>query len=228
PDREVLRERVADAVSLRAHLIGSDTDAYRVVNGEGDFLPGVVLDRYGRYGVLKSYAPGLQSVAEQVATEAGRTLRLRGVAQRSTAPDDDAGASRLQALWGELPPPRLTVTENGLRFEVDVRHGQKSGAFLDQRENRALIRGVANGARVLNLFAYTGGFSLYALAGGAESVVSVDIAKPALATIERTLSLNDLDPSRHTPLVADVFDFLPRWSRGAERYGLVIVDPPSM
>src|SRR5690606_16176482 len=86
----------------------------------------------------------------------------------------------------------------------------------------------ANGARVLNLFAYTGGFSLYALAGGAESVVSVDIAKPALATIERTLSLNDLDPSRHTPLVADVFDVLPRWSMGAERYDLVIVDPPSM
>lgn len=225
PDTALVRERVAQAARLRANLVGSDTDAYRVVNGEGDFLPGIVLDRYGRYGIVKWYAPGLQGLAEQVAAEAGRSLKLRGVAQRSAAEDADP---RLNVVWGEAPPPHLTVTENGLRFEVDLKHGQKSGAFLDQRENRALVRDVARGRRVLNLFAYTGGFSVYALAGGAESAVSVDIAKPALATIERTLALNDLDPARHTPLVADVFDFLPRWQKGSERYDLVIVDPPSL
>lgn len=224
PDGALVRERVAEAARLRASLVVTDTDAYRVINGEGDHLPGIVLDRYGRYGILKCYAPGLQGLAEQVAAEAGRYLKLRGVAQRAAGDDD----TRLNAVWGEAPPPHLTVTENGLRFEVDLKHGQKSGAFLDQRENRALVRDVARGRRVLNLFAYTGGFSVYALAGGAESAVSVDIAKPALATIERTLALNDLESARHTPLVADVFDFLPRWLKGQERYDLVIVDPPSL
>jgi 23S rRNA (cytosine1962-C5)-methyltransferase len=230
PDGTLVAQRTTDAIALRKALVDAGTDTYRVVNGEGDYLPGIVLDRYGRYGILKSYAPGLQAVAEQVAAEAGRTLRLRGVAQRSLS-SGDPDTARLQPVWGELPPPHLTVTENGLRFEVDLEHGQKGGAFLDQRENRALVRGVAAGARVLNLFAYTGGFSVYALAGGATSVVSVDIAKPALATIDRTLALNDLDAAQHTSLVADVFEYLPRAAEAAEaadHYDLVIVDPPSL
>jgi 23S rRNA (cytosine1962-C5)-methyltransferase len=227
PDGALIAQRTSEAILLRRTLVGSGTDAYRVVNGEGDFLPGIVLDRYGRYGILKSYAPGLQAVAEQVAADAGRALKLRGVAQRSVA-GEDSDTARLQVVWGELPPPHLTVTENGLRFEVDVQHGQKGGAFLDQRENRALVRDVAAGARVLNLFAYTGGFSVYALAGGAASVVSVDIAKPALATIEHTLDLNDLDRAKHGSLVGDVFEYLPRAVKAAERYDLVIVDPPSL
>lgn len=227
PTAALLAERVAQAVALRRDLIGQGTDAYRVINGEGDFLPGIVLDRYGRYGVLKTYASGLQPLAEQVAREVGRTLKLRGIAQRL---DNDAEDTppRLEALWGELPPPQLTVTENGLRFDVDLQHGQKSGAFLDQRENRELVRTVARRKAVLNLFAYTGGFSVYALAGGAASAVSVDMAKQALSTIEHTLELNDLDPATHTPLVADVFDSLPRWVSDPERYGLVVVDPPSL
>lgn len=228
PTAALLAERVTTAVALRTTLVGQDTDAYRVINGEGDYLPGIVLDRYGRYGVLKSYAPGLQSVAEQVAKEAGRALNLRGVAQRREHPLGDDATARLEALWGELPPPHLTVSESGLRFEVDLHHGQKSGAFLDQRENRTLVRSVASGARVLNLFAYTGGFSVYALAGGAASAVSVDTAKPALSTIERTLKLNDLDPATHTALVADVFESLPRWAKDLQRYDLVVVDPPSL
>lgn len=228
PTAGVLAARVAQAAALRSALIGQDTDAYRVINGEGDFLPGIVLDRYGRYGILKTYAAGLQVVAEQVAREAGKALKLRGVAQRHGHDGADPASQRFEAVWGELPPPQLTVMENGLRFEVDLEHGQKSGAFLDQRENRALVRSVARGATLLNLFAYTGGFSVYALAGGARSAVSVDIAKPALTTIERALKLNDLDPAAHTPLVADVFDALPRWVQESERYDLVIVDPPSL
>lgn len=228
PTAALLAERVEQAAALRGALVEQETDAYRVINGEGDFLPGIVLDRYGRYGILKTYATGLQSVAEQVAREAGRALKLRGIAQRQEHDGSDSATPRLEALWGELPPPQLTVTENGLRFEVDLKHGQKSGAFLDQRENRALVRSVARGAKVLNLFAYTGGFSVYALAGGATSAVSVDVAKPALATIEHTLQLNGLDSTAHTPLVADVFDSLPRWVKDPERYDLVVVDPPSL
>lgn len=109
--------------------------------------------------------------------------------------------------------------------------GQKSGAFLDQRENRALVREHSSGRRVLNLFAYNGGFSVYALAGGAEHVTSVDLAEPALAAIEPNLALNQLAPARHSSEVADVFEALPRWAAAEvpdRRYDLVIVDPPSL
>src|SRR5690606_18176186 len=169
--------------------------------------------------------------------------RLRGVVERVTedprAPGEELSAAggeargrpTLRPLWGEAPPQRLTVSENGLRFEVDLLHGQKSGAFLDQRENRQLLREHSRGRRVLNLFAYTGGFSVYALAGGAEHVTSVDIAEPALEQIAPTLALNTLPTERHTTEVADIFQALPRWAAAAKeegRYDLVIVDPPSL
>lgn len=222
PDRRLIRARVHDALALRAGLLHGDTDAYRLLNGEGDRLPGLVVDRYGRYAVLKRYASGLDEVAEVAAREIGSRLRLRGVVER----DDRT----LRPLWGELPPPRLTIRENGLGFEVDLWQGQKSGTFLDQRENRQLIRQHSEGRTVLNLFAYTGGFSVYALAGGAEHVTSVDIAEPALAAIAPALALNSLPAERHTVAAADIFESLPRWAAeaDAQRYDLVIVDPPSL
>src|SRR5690606_8264314 len=185
--------------------------------------------------VVKRYAQGLDDVVDLAAKEIGVRLKLRGVVERifsSRAGRDDGAASRptLLPLWGEVPPPQLTIRENGLRFEVDPWHGQKSGAFLDQRENRALLREHSNGRRVLNLFAYHGAFSVYALAGGAEHVTSVDIAAPALAAIAPNLALNDLAAECHDTQALDVFEALPRWAAddSARRYDLVIVDPPSL
>lgn len=242
PDRVTVQGRVADALALRAKLMSAGTDCYRLVNGEGDRLPGLSVDRYGRYAVVKRYASGLDEVAQVVAKEMGTRQKLRGVVERVAVPQgrsggEDSGKRALVPLWGEPPPPKLTVTENSLSFEVDLWHGQKSGAFLDQRENRQLVREHSDGRRVLNLFAYTGGFSIYALAGGAAHVTSVDVAEAALASIEPTLGLNGLPVERHTATVADVFESLPRWAAAAEgdpdgaasqRYDLVIVDPPSL
>lgn len=242
PHKRLVEARVAQALDLRADLLHGDTDAYRLVNGEGDGLPGLVVDRYGRYAVVKRYASGLDEVAAVAAAVAGSRLRLRGVVERV---ESGAGDRDLRPLWGEAPPPRLTVEENGLRLEVDLLHGQKSGAFLDQRENRKLVGEHSAGRRVLNLFAYTGGFSVYALAGGAEHVTSVDLAAPALDEIAPTLRLNSLPTERHTATVADIFDALPKWAERAQleggvpgdetalgsrggRYDLVIVDPPSL
>ncbi|HZJ08203.1 MAG TPA: class I SAM-dependent rRNA methyltransferase [Trueperaceae bacterium] len=256
PDRALIEQRVADAVALRAELMSDGTDCYRLLNGEGDRLPGVVVDRYGRYAVLKRYSSGLDEVTAVVAKELGTRLKLRGVVERSAAESGrggERGERSLVALWGEPPPPRLTVRENGLDFEVDLWRGQKSGAFLDQRENRSLVREHSAGRRVLNLFAYTGGFSVYALAGGAAHVTSVDLAEPALDTIAPTLAANALPAARHSAVVADVFENLPHWAAAAAaaatnagdlpaggepdggsenevsgRYDLVIVDPPSL
>ena len=243
PDHELIVRRIAEALSLRDEAFGTtagarpaaDSDAYRLVNGEGDRLPGLVIDRYGRYAVIKRYASGLDDVIGLGAKEVGVRLKLRGVVERVSsgreARNGEAVAPpTLQPLWGEAPPPQLTIRENGLRFEIDPWHGQKSGAFLDQRENRALVREHSNGRRVLNLFAYHGGFSVYALAGGAEHVTSVDIAAPAVAAIAPNLALNDLPAERHDSQAIDVFEALPRWAAddAAARYDLVIVDPPSL
>ena len=148
--------RVQQALALRAGLPGEGNDAYRLINGEGDLLPGVVCDRYGRFAVVKAYASSVEQFLPQIAREVGSHLRLKGVVLRGGHSDDtdtdDKGAptdapagarggpASLTALWGELPPPELTVTENGLKFVADPWRGQKTGLFLDQRDNRQLVR----------------------------------------------------------------------------------------
>ncbi|WP_456481123.1 class I SAM-dependent rRNA methyltransferase [Oceanithermus sp.] len=217
PTAADLAARVAEALELRRRLVPPETDAYRLVFGEGDYLPGVVADRYGRYLVVKTYSEGVRrAVLPGVVKALGRALSPRGIALR-----DAAG---LQPLFGELPPPELTVRERGLRFVANLHAGQKTGLFLDQRANRQKVRELASGARVLNLFAYNGGFSVYALAGGAAFVRSVDTSAAALRDAERNAAQNGF-AERHEAVVADVFEFLPRHD---ERYDLVIVDPPAL
>ncbi|MFA5568090.1 MAG: class I SAM-dependent rRNA methyltransferase [Trueperaceae bacterium] len=231
-----LARRVEEALELRAELPSAGNDAYRLLHGEGDFLPGIVCDRYGRYAVMKSYAPSLDALLPDVAKEIGTRLRLKGVVLRSDRDDsggdeaEDGGrpAHDLTALWGEAPPPELTVSENHLRFVADPWHGQKTGMFLDQRDNRQLVRSLAAGRRVLNLFAYQGGFSVYALAGGARSVVSVDVSRAALGAAEENVRLNGPFEGEHSALAADVFASLPVWAEAEPRYDLVILDPPSL
>lgn len=221
PDGAFLQRRLRQALALREPLAANgDTDAYRLLHGEGDYLPAIVADRYGRFAVVKAYAASVERLLPAVARALGPTLRLKGVAQRRP--------EGLRALWGELPPPEESVVENGLRFDADLWHGQKTGLFLDQRDNRMLVRGLAAGRRVLNLFSYTGGFSVYALAGGAELAVSVDTAEAALQGAEKAVARNGLPAERHRAVAADVFDYLPELERRGERYGLVVVDPPSL
>lgn len=216
-----IRQLTSNALAARAALQLGNTDAYRLINGESDFLPGIVADRYGRYAVVKAYSAAVVQFLPEVARVIGRSLRLRGVVQRVDGP---AGAT-LTALFGELPPEELTITEHGMKLLVNTVHGQKTGLFLDQRDNRAFVREIASGKRVLNLFAYTGAFSVAALIGGAAHVTSVDIAPGALAIAERQITMNGLDPAAHTALELDIFAQL-----GTLRhtYDVVIVDPPSL
>ncbi|WP_457636500.1 class I SAM-dependent rRNA methyltransferase, partial [Oceanithermus sp.] len=202
---------------LRRLVVPPRTSAYRLIFGEGDYLPGLVADRYGRYVVVKTYSEGVRrAVLPQVARALGRQLRPRGIVLRE--------AVGLQPVYGEAPPPELTVSEYGLSFIANLYEGQKTGLFLDQRENRQTIRRLAAGARVLNLFAYNGAFSVYALAGGDHYALSVDASAAALADAERNAALNGLD-ARHETLKADVFEFL---SSHRGEYDLVILDPPAL
>lgn len=225
--------RLAQALALRAApAIPADTDAYRCLHGENDGFPGMVFDRYGAYGVLKLYTaawlPHLPTVLPLLlrrVTLQGVVLRVaRRIADRLPAGWDD-GAT----LWGTPPPEEVRFRENGLWFAADLRRGHKTGHFLDQRENRARVRELAAGCEVLDLFACTGGFALYAAAGGARAVLSVDLSGPALETAARNFALNRDLPAvrvcRYETLVADAWD--PTWQHG-RAFDLVVVDPPAL
>jgi len=225
------RSRVRRALALRRELVGGTT-GYRLVHGESDGLPGVVADRYGRFAVLKLYSAGLtphrQTIVDALREAAGD---LAGVYGRDEIPhdeEDDAAAPRGRVLWGEEPPELVEIEELGTRLLVDVRRGQKTGAFLDQRENRALVRELARGrAEALNCFSYTGGFSVAAALGGARHVVSVDVDRDAIALARQIFARNGLDPADHAFAAEDAFELLARYKREKRRFDLVICDPPA-
>lgn len=210
---------VDDAVALRAGVAAAETDCYRVLFGEGDYLPGITVDRYGRYLTVATYSRGVETVLPDVVRALGKALRPRGIVRRQ--------GTELEVLFGERPPPEVTVTEHGLRFIANLYEGQKTGLFLDHRENRATVRTLSGGAHVLNLFSYTGAFSVYALAGGAARVVSVDTAGPALDDATRNVALNGFAADRHTTLQTDAFE-LPGHEEFRSAFDLVVVDPPSL
>lgn len=228
PDQRWFEDRVAAALQLRAALVPADTTAYRLLNGENDGLPGLIADRYDRHVIIRLYAsssgklldPVVKALSRQLASRGAGSVPLRGIALRS-----DAG---LEPLFGELPPPEVTVLENGLKFLANLYEGQKTGLFLDQRENRATIQRYAQGRRVLNLFAYSGAFSVYALAGGAAHVTSVDLAEPALRDAERNVALNGFSAGQHDAVVADVFNVVADYAAAGQQFDLVICDPPSL
>lgn len=220
PQGNWLEKRVQDALALRTQTIYSDTTCYRLLYGEGDFLPGITVDRYERFAVLKSYTESVAALVPEVVRALSKALRLRGVVSR------DAG--ELRALWGQLPPPEVTVREDGLKLLANLYEGQKTGLFLDHRDNRRTLSRFTAGKRVLNLFSYTGAFSLYAARGGAAHVTSVDIAPAATEDARRNFALNDLNPDAHTFLSADVFTLLSDYAQRNEQFEVVVLDPPSL
>lgn len=225
PDAAWFRERVAEAVRLRAPLRAASTNAVRLLYGEGDGIPGLTVDLYDRYAVVVTYADSVDTLLPWVLAALREQVELEGVLQRRRAPAE--ASERSELLSGREPPRPLRVEEHGVAFLADLHAGQKTGLFLDHRENRAYVRNVAAGLRVLNLFAYTGGFSLFAALGGAKSVTSVDIAPAAIAASRENFRVNGLPEGLHEPVVADVFQYLESARRDGKHFDLVICDPPN-
>lgn len=219
PLASLLRGRLARAAGRRAGL--RDTDTYRLCNGEGDGLGGLVVDRYADVAVLRLYSRAWEPHLGLVVESVKETIPVRSVLRRfgvGTVDDrDDA-----EVLDGPPPPEALVVREHGMRLLARVWSGQKTGLFLDQREHRRLVREWSARRTVVNLFAYNGGFSVAAALGGARRVVSVDLAPAAIADAREVFRLNDVDPDRHGFEVADAF----AW-KGAPA-DLVVCDPPSL
>ena len=232
-DADFWGQHIRAAVERRAS-IGDDTDGYRVLNGENDGFPGLVLDRYADTFALKLYSPvwipHLRSVVATIVEELGPTALVLRLA-RTMADHALHGLSEGVALVGEPPIGPVMFRENGLRFEADVLHGQKTGHFLDQRDNRALVGSIAAGMRVLDVFAASGGFGIYAAAGGATRVTSVDQSEPALAAAERNFAHNAAEPNvrhcEHDSIVGDAYEVMDRLIQRRKHYDIVVVDPPS-
>jgi 23S rRNA (cytosine1962-C5)-methyltransferase len=221
------KSRVQNALTLRKNLgIGLDThtDVYRLIHGEGDHLPGLIADYYNGVVVMQFHSIGMYRYRELIARQLKDLLgtQLKGIYDKSAGTLHHREAQHRDEWLMGTPIPEIEVKEKGMRLLVHVEEGQKTGFFIDQRENRHLVRQMAEGKKVLNTFAYTGGFSVAAALGGATEVHSVDSSKTAMALCEKNMSLNNTEA--HTAIVADVFDYLKNMP---EDFDVIVLDPPA-
>ena len=228
-DAAFYRRRLTEAYRLRQTLglRREDNDAFRLVHGEGDFLPGLVVDIYGPTAVVQAHSPGMHFARDIIARElvALPDAGIDNVYYKSetTLPYKARLDPQNDYIIGGYQTD--IATENGLRFHVDWLRGQKTGFFVDQRDNRALLERYSAGRNVLNMFCYTGGFSVYAMRGGARGVTSVDSSAKAVSLTEANISLNFPGDTRHKAVAEDAFKFLDNISEG--EYDLIILDPPA-
>jgi 23S rRNA (cytosine1962-C5)-methyltransferase len=226
---ELIRTRLERSLALRRAVIQEgETDALRLVFAESDGLPGIVVDRYADTLVLQCLTAGADAWRETVADLLVELTGLPAIYERSDVDvrELEGLAPRIGPLRGKEPPERIEICENGLRFLVDVLGGHKTGFYLDQRPNRRRLRELAAGREVLNCFAYTGAFAVYALAGGASSVLSVDSSAGALALGRENAALNGQTGGHAEWLEADVFHLLRELRDRGRSFDLVVLDPP--
>jgi 23S rRNA (cytosine1962-C5)-methyltransferase len=220
PDDDWFADRVAEAWDTRAPIRESDTTAYRWIYGESDGLPGIVVDLYGAFAVIRTYTASVAGLVSTIAGALHAQSRLRGILQRHLQ-DEPA------VLWGQLPPHDLTIEEHGLLFHADLAAGQKTGLYCDQRENRLYLASLCQNRDLLDCFCYAGAFSLYAVRGGARSITACDAAGAAITAAKMNFALNGFDPKQHTFIARDCFELLEEYGRQGRRFDLVILDPPS-
>ena len=228
-DDAFYRERLAQALKLRQALglARPDNDAYRLVHGEGDFFSGLVVDIYGPTAVVQAHSPGMHyargTIARQLVALDGLGVRNVYYKSETTLPYKARLDPQNDYLIGGFET--AVATENGLKFNIDWLRGQKTGFFVDQRDNRSLLEHYARGRRVLNMFCYTGGFSVYAMRGGAEEVHSVDSSEKAITLTDANIELNFPGDRRHRSFALDAFKFLDQTEPGAN--DLIVLDPPA-
>jgi 23S rRNA (cytosine1962-C5)-methyltransferase len=229
PGPDLFERRIAAALALRrAEIPLETTDALRLVHGESDGLPGLVADRYADTLVVQLVSAGCERWRETLI----ETLRGQSGCARVYERSDTEGreleglAAKTGLIAGTAADRPLKIVEHGIRYEVDAAAGQKTGFYLDQRDNRRRVGLLAEGRETLNCFCYTGGFALSALAGGARSVLSIDSSGPALELAKRNLALNGVEAGRAEWLEADVFGALRKLQREGRQFDFIVLDPP--
>ncbi|WP_434309577.1 class I SAM-dependent rRNA methyltransferase [Hominifimenecus sp. rT4P-3] len=229
-DEEFLRKRLKNAWEYRKKTV--DTSSCRVIFGEADFLPGLVVDKFSDVLVVESLALGIDRMKEQILTLLTEILaedgiRIRGVYERSDAKvREQEGMKRVKGFLSDPFEPIVEIVENGVKYQVDVENGQKTGFFLDQKYNRLAIQRLCKGATVLDCFTHTGSFALNAGISGAKSVLGVDASEVGVRQAEKNAKLNDLSNVVRFQC-ADVFELLPELEAAGEQFDVVILDPPA-
>ena len=223
------RHRVKKSLNARKDLLSSaHSTACRLVFSEADFLPGLIVDKYGDYLSVQILTSGIEKVKDVLLDELKRQLNPKGIFDRS-----DAGARAHEgmeashgSLLGETPPEFVEVKENDIKYLINIAEGQKSGFFCDQRDNRRIVAEHAVGKRMLDCFCYSGGFTLNALKQGAAEVTSVDSSALAIETLRQNVELNGFDPLRHKAIQSDVNRQLRAFRESDEKFDIVVLDPP--
>ncbi len=224
-DEAYWHKKIKSAYELRKkYVLNLSTNAYRLLHAEGDFLPGLIVDVYNKVAVIQILIRGIEKVFPAILGGL-QQIGLEYIYLKTKENAKFADDMQISKGWlTEEFEKNLIIRENNLKFPIDVVKGQKTGFFLDQRENRLLLQQYSKGKNVLNAFSYTGGFSVYALAGGAKSVHSVDISKDAIEVCEQAVEMNFGKNAPHTSISEDCFDFL---KKTEERYDIIVLDPPA-
>lgn len=227
-NKDFWRQRLQAAWDYRQKILrGAPTDSFRVVFAEADFLPGLIVDKFASYLVVQTLALGIDRHKDVLVEILEDLIRPDGIYERNDVPVRALEGLELRSGFLKGPfDPLVTIVENGLKFWVDLARGQKTGYFLDQRENRAALRPLVKGARVLDCFCHTGGFGLHAAYYGAREVLGLDISEEAIELARRNAELNGLERICSFQ-VANVFDVLRAMDKDKERYDVVILDPPA-
>jgi 23S rRNA (cytosine1962-C5)-methyltransferase len=228
-NQSFFEKRIAGALDIREQFVtSSETDAYRLVYGENDLLPGLIVDRYGDYLVVQFHNAGIAAWKQHIVAALVAVVNPRGIYERSDMKTKDREMNEVKdrnsLLYGEIPE-KITIKENGLNFVVDVISGQKTGFFLDQRDKRSALQKYVKNKKVLNCFSYTGGFSVYALAAGAAHVTSVDASESALKLAEENIIANKLPDKKSECILAEVKEYLADRKEG--EFDVIVLDPPA-
>jgi 23S rRNA (cytosine1962-C5)-methyltransferase len=228
-DDEFWRARIERAINLRRALVADpQTDAYRLVHSEADGLPGLIVDRYGPWLVVQLLSLAVERHRTAIVTHLADLTAPQGVFSRSDDPvrEKEGLTPMAGPLWGEVPPDLVEISENGFRFLVDIKLGHKTGFYLDQRDNRRIAAPYFREAEVLNGFAYTGGFAVYAAASDASRIVNVDTSQDALELAERNMRRNGFGAREDVYAEADAFDLLRTYRDHGWHFDAVVLDPP--
>lgn len=224
-DGDFWARRLARSIHVRPA-----STARRLVNAESDGLPGLVIDQYGDWLVIQALTLGIEQVKAQIVDQLNEVLKPRGIYERSDVDvrEKEGLPPSTGVLTGDEPPDRIEIDEDGRRFLVDVKHGHKTGFYLDQRDNRRKIKPYVRDAEVMNLFSYTGGFAVAALSAGAKSVLNVDSSADVLSLAKENLRLNDLAANDDDFVEADAFSYLRKLRSEKRTFDVIIADPPKL
>ncbi|MCC6933999.1 MAG: class I SAM-dependent rRNA methyltransferase [Deltaproteobacteria bacterium] len=228
-DVSLLKNRLREAINFRQQSINTElTNCYRIANSEADQLPGLIVDRYDNFLVCQFLTAGVDSWRQEIVNALCELLNPRGIYNRSDADVREKEGLNLESgvLFGEMPPERVPVLENGHTFLVDVQKGHKTSCYLDQRDNRNLLGQYARGKEILNCFSYSGGYCVYALKNGADKVINVEASAITLDLLKENMSANNIAEDKYETICADVFELLRKYRDKNRKFDIIILDPP--